>query len=154
MNSFPAFICSRSYWHPTLQSYDESHYKCLYSVRSDCKSDRAKNPAERKIRPSEKSDRAEKKRNSRPPHGERLFFGAGHLRPNHAVPGYILWLSWCCQMSGMPFCSHSSRMSSGQMLAWISPMCPLWSRTMHRRLWPMPPPMLSGSLSDSSCWWK
>ena len=34
-----------------------SHYKCLYSMRSDCKSDRTRNPTEREIRPNEKSDR-------------------------------------------------------------------------------------------------
>lgn len=38
------------------------------------------------------------------------------------------------QMSGMPRASHSCRISSGQMLACISPMWALWSITIHRRL--------------------
>ena len=38
--------------------------------------------------------------------------------------------------------SQAFRISSGQMLAWTSPT---WTRprsSMHRRLWPMPPPMV------------
>ena len=58
------------------------------------------------------------------------------------------------QISVMPISAHSLRMSSGQMLACISPICALCSITMHRRLWPMPPPMDNGSLSSRSCLWK
>lgn len=58
------------------------------------------------------------------------------------------------QMSGIPAASHSARISSDQMLAWISPMCPLWSNTMHRRLCPIPPPMLKGSWSPNNRRWK
>lgn len=57
-------------------------------------------------------------------------------------------------ISCKPMSAHSRRISSGQMLACISPMWALWSSTMHKRLWPMPPPMLRGSLSPNSCWWK
>ena len=42
----------------------------------------------------------------------------------------------------MLWAAQVSIISSGQMLACTSPMCALPSRSMQRRLWPMPPPMV------------
>ena len=49
---------------------------------------------------------------------------------------------------------HWLRISSGQMLDCISPMCAFFSSSMHRRDWPIPPPMLSGSSPFSMRRWK
>ena len=54
----------------------------------------------------------------------------------------------------MPASLHSRRMSSGQMLDCVSPTWALCRRIMHRRLWPIPPPMLSGRVPSSRRRWK
>ena len=43
--------------------------------------------------------------------------------------------------SGMPALAQASRVAASQTLACTSPMWALPSSSMHRRLWPMPPPM-------------
>mgnify|MGYP006891817389 CR=1 FL=1 len=44
--------------------------------------------------------------------------------------------------SGIPAFSQASRVAVSQTLAWTSPMWALPSSSIHRRLWPMPPPMV------------
>lgn len=52
-------------------------------------------------------------------------------------------------------CSRQRRIiSSGQMLLWISPMCAFCNSSMHRRLWPIPPPMVRGNSPAISFLWK
>ena len=65
-----------------------------------------------------------------------------------AVP--CLWVQrpfWSLQpqkpySSGIPAFSQASRVAASQTLAWTSPMWALPSSSIHRRLWPMPPPMV------------
>ncbi len=49
-----------------------------------------------------------------------------------------------------PAASQAEMVSSSQTEACTSPMCALPSRSMDRRDWPMPPPMVSGSSPLSS----
>ena len=44
--------------------------------------------------------------------------------------------------SGMPALAQASRVALSHTLACTSPMWTLPSSSMHRRLWPMPPPMV------------
>ena len=55
------------------------------------------------------------------------------------------------QINGIPASSHSLLMSSGQILACISPICALCNIIIQRRLCPIPPPIHNGSLSESNC---
>ena len=67
---------------------------------------------------------------------------------------YVLKTLLSYSIRGMPKRRHSLRISSGQMLAWISPICALWSNIMQSLLWPIPPPILKGSSPLSSFLWK
>lgn len=58
------------------------------------------------------------------------------------------------QISVIPYFLHSLRISSGHILDCISPRCALCSSIKHRRLCPIPPPMLSGSSPANSRLWK
>ena len=55
------------------------------------------------------------------------------------------------QINGIPTSSHSLLISSGQILACISPICALCNIIIQRRLCPIPPPIHNGSLSESNC---
>lgn len=55
------------------------------------------------------------------------------------------------QINGIPASSHSLLISSGQILACISPICALCNIIIQRRLCPIPPPIHNGSLSESNC---
>ena len=55
------------------------------------------------------------------------------------------------QINDIPASSHSLLISSGQILACISPICALCNIIIQRRLCPIPPPIHNGSLSESNC---
>ena len=56
--------------------------------------------------------------------------------------------------SSIPAAWQVARMSAGQMELWISPIWALRRRNMQRRDWPIPPPMVWGSLPSSRSRWK
>ena len=60
--------------------------------------------------------------------------------PRKSPPVFLLAYS-----SGIPAALQALRVSSSQMVACTSPMWALPMSSMHRRLWPMPPPMDRGS---------
>ena len=62
----------------------------------------------------------------------------------HHEGGILPFESLCgkpAYSSGMPALAQASRVAASQTLACTSPMWALPSSSMHRRLWPMPPPM-------------
>ena len=66
-----------------------------------------------------------------------------HLTDVGAVPVLAESLFSCFAYSrGIPAFAQAARVASSQTLACTSPMWALPSSSMHRRLWPMPPPMV------------
>ena len=62
----------------------------------------------------------------------------------HHEGGILPFESLCgkpAYSSGMPALAQASRVAASQTLACTSPMWALPSSSIHRRLWPMPPPM-------------
>ncbi len=58
------------------------------------------------------------------------------------------------QSRGMCFSQQTVRVFSSHKLACTSPMCAQPIISMHRRDWPMPPPIVRGSSPSSSILWK
>ena len=58
------------------------------------------------------------------------------------------------QSRGMCFSRQTARVFSSHKLACTSPMCAQPIISMHRRDWPMPPPIVRGSSPSSSILWK
>ena len=59
-----------------------------------------------------------------------------------------------CYSRMIPASRQVSMVSSSQVDTWTSPMWALPSRSMDRRDWPMPPPMVRGSSPSRSILWK
>ena len=53
-----------------------------------------------------------------------------------------------------PASSQVLRVASSHRETCTSPMCAVPMSSMHRRLWPMPPPMVRGNSPFSSILWK
>ena len=76
--------------------------------------------------------------------GRAFFETARQLCRGRGPPGRGAFLAFCMgrlYSRGMPAWRQASRVAASQTLAWTSPMWTLPSSSIHRRLWPMPPPM-------------
>ena len=74
-------------------------------------------------------------------------------RPPRGLGSGFLYRKWFYSR-GMCFSRQAARVFSSHKLACTSPMCAQPIISMHRRDWPMPPPIVRGSSPSSSILWK
>ena len=72
----------------------------------------------------------------------------------HLFPTALYFYAHTVYIRGILSSLHSRRISSGQMLDCISPICAFLSKSIHSLDCPIPPPMLNGSVPSSMRRWK
>ena len=87
----------------------------------------------------------------------RLFFVSQKNARRGRLGGAIFRVGAVFQIDqsrGMCFSQQTVRVFSSHKLACTSPMCAQPIISMHRRDWPIPPPIVRGSFPSSSILWK